>query len=75
LTIGYVPKEWNLHIDLLGGETSKPFHLTNTDGETKKEWIQALYPSDLVTRTFLMEPKEDGSRSKMTTSPRMFYVS
>jgi hypothetical protein len=48
---------------------------TDNHGETRKERIQAFHPSDLVIRTFLMEPKEDGSRSKMTTSPRMFYVS
>ncbi len=65
------PDEPNLRIDLLGGEISPPIVKSrqeeqnsseeiDNDGETEKEPIHTFHPNDLVGRTFLMNPTEDG---------------
>jgi len=59
----------NLRVDILGGETSSPAappviksRHDDADGESKALNMPVFHPIDLVGRTFLLEPKEDGQR-------------
>ena len=57
----------NKRIDLLGGETSPPIIKSrhdSDDGEPKEAQMPIFQPSDLVGRTFLMNPQEDGQRHR-----------
>ena len=61
----------NRRIDLLGGEKTpmaktivKSRHDDPTDGETKQADMPIFKPTDLVGRTFLLEPQEDGQQHR-----------
>jgi hypothetical protein len=63
------PKAKNLRLDPLGGETSTPIIIKSrhdSDSGENKEYqhtpMPVFHPSDLVGRTFLMDPQENGQR-------------
>ena len=66
------PTDPNWHVALVGGETPTPsvpppsivksHHDHAADGETTNHNMPIFSPIDLVGRTFLMEPREDGQR-------------
>ena len=59
------PSAPNLRLDLPDGETPKPFIKSrhdSDDGEIKKFEMPIVDPEELVGRTFLLEPCEDGQK-------------
>ena len=72
----------NLRLDPLGGEDSSPpptilksirdppdgesINVADGDGESKQNQMPVFNPADLVGRSFLMDPQEDGQRFRAT---------
>ena len=71
------PMSRNVRAELLDGESPTPIIKSRhdskfsnddladeVDGETKELNMPVIYPTDIVGRTFLLEPQEDGQRHR-----------